>query len=179
MKKANPVLPIILILLYSCNNSVHVQNEETNKILKCNLNKVIDSIAKKFIDSAKCSECIHELYIDKVYDDKTIFTFKSFSPYSEYFVKNNPQLMTDIDNTKLYIYTGAETFLKESINKSTLKNSYTPLDKINYLSLQYVFENKEMKLLEYSIGPFFPMPKQPPLINDSTKFDPSKFSSNK
>ena len=137
--------------------------------------KLIDSLSKLFIDSAKCNDCIKELYIDKVYKYTTYLTFIARPYYKEYFIRNKPLFYFLINENKIFVYTGAEEFLKGNQEEARLLKFKD--DKTEYwLRMGFSLTEDSVKLMKVAGSPFMPpMNQEIPVFDSSIKFNPSDY----
>ena len=75
---------------------------------KPNLIFLIDSFDKVI----QCKDCLHEMYIDKIFPDYTLITLKARWYSSEYLSKSNALFTTNISNTKYYVFSGIEDIMQ-------------------------------------------------------------------
>ena len=167
----------LLSITFSCQNNS--QKDQTDNIYPSSSiyysSKLIDSLSSLFIDSAKCDDCINEVYVDKINEDETYFTFKAKSFYKEYFEKNRPSYYLSIKGKTIFIFTGIETLITGNLKNTDTLNlkiiSYKPY----YLLMSFHMENNVVKLMKVASLPFAPRINQD-VPNDSSfpKFNPSQ-----
>ena len=137
--------------------------------------KLIDSLSELFIDSAKCNDCLKELYIDKVYKYTAYLTFIARPYYKEYFVRNKPLFYFLINGNKIFVYTGTEEFLKGNQEKASLLKFKD--DETEYwLRMEFSIIEDSVKLMKVAGSPFMPqMNQEIPVFDSSIKFNPSDY----
>lgn len=135
--------------------------------------KLIDSISKIFIDSSNCDQCLNELYIDKVYEDEVIFTFKAKPFYPDFFDKKKPLLYFETSGRKIFIFTGAEDFFKGNLNNiDTSTVSTSPIENHSLLMAFHLI-NDSIELIKIANLPFTPQLNQNSIDTSLPKFDPT------
>lgn len=178
------LLFIILLGIFSCNNSNQKKNLINSEygVIPISKNyktsKLLDSLANIFLDSAKCKDCINELYIDKVYNDYTYFTFIASLGKKDYLTQHMPLFCFSINGKIIYIYTGAETYIIGNQINNELK-IMPDTNFIHYLRLQFQIELDTIKLIQVPSEPFCPqIIPAPPEDKTTPKFDPRNDYSN-
>ena len=106
---------VINLLLLSCNSNR--KNEEDSEVfISTSKNFQIDSSLYKtasiFYDSLKVKNSIKELFINKVYEDQIILTFRAKPAIKEYFRLNKPSYILYLEHhIPFYVYTGIENLV--------------------------------------------------------------------
>ncbi len=135
-------------------------------------NKILDSLSNFFIDSAKCKNCLNELYIDKVYDDEIYFTFIAMLSDKEYLTNHKPLFIFSLKDKIIYVYTGAESYINGNQGNNQL-NISEGTNGIHYLRLQFKIEADTVKMINIPSSPFGPQIRPAPEEdNNIPKFDP-------
>lgn len=114
---------IVYCLATACHtsNENSIVNQDSLVLTSSNyqINNNIYKMTKIFFDTLKNKNCIYELFIDKVYENKTILTFKAKPKVPDYFTQNKPLFVYYYNKTiPIYIYTGAEDLLVGNMKKS-------------------------------------------------------------
>jgi len=119
------------------------------------LNPTIRNYLKVFIDSADCTDCIYNLYIDKVVDkSEVIYSFECLPYFKSYLLEKKPLFYLTVDGIRIYLYTGIEDsmFSKDvwSLPDST---KYTNIDMLWNL----IYKDGRYTLRMNGSTPFFPL----------------------
>ena len=133
---------------------------------------LLDSLTQVFLDSADCTNCLNEVFIDKVYDDEVIFTFIARIPDRKVFSDYSPPLMYfTLRGKTIFVYTGAESFIiAEQYAKNPFPISYDSAG-INYLRLQFRLGSDSLSLVDPPSFPFFPrIIPAPPIDSIDSQF---------
>lgn len=108
-----------------------------------------------YLKEVKCTECIHEIFFDKVMYNTSILTIRSMVYSKEYLLKNKPLMKMMHRNTEFYIYSGIEDyftgvyrFKEDSRDKKEMYNVYwTVIDSAGTFNI-----------IKYGPLPFTPIP---------------------
>ncbi len=172
------VLVVILLGIVSCKHS----NQETQSgsgvtptSTYYQPSKLIDSLTKIFLDSAKCQGCLNELYINKVYEGEAYITFKVRKYSKEYFKNKKPLFYFLMEGKKIFVFTGAEDYILGN-QKNTASLQFVDDKSMGYeLCVNFHIEDGSIKMLKVAGTPFMPEFNQVVPTDDSIpKFDSKK-----
>ena len=93
--------------------------------------KIIVAI-DSFVKEAKCSDCLNEIYIDKILPNYTLITIKTRTYSSEYMRDKHPLFRTKLSGVQFYVYSGIEDILK-----GDSKNMELPVDSSNNIFISW------------------------------------------
>lgn len=160
---------LCLFFLYSCKNtkakpitvkdsllSDHIFKPTYNALLP---NKKFDSIVVLFIKENPCDSCINEIYIDKVYPDKTLVTLKERVYNTEYLKKQNPLFIVNYCKKQFFVYSGLEDIFIG--DKKLMPYNYNDANNKIFVKWGIVIDsNNYIVNRKYEGQPFFPQPAQ-------------------
>jgi hypothetical protein len=116
------VLIIWSLLILSCTGGSQKEREKIdNSESTLNLDPTFDSLQlddkvrlaiDSFVKSANCSNCINEIFVNKVYPDSTLITINSRAYSSWYLMHINSLFTTYLCGKLFYVYSGLEDILK-------------------------------------------------------------------
>ncbi len=137
--------------------------------------KIIDSLTNIFLDSAKCPNCLNELYIDKVYDDEAYLTFIARLYDKMYLTKSNPLFYFVVNKKNVFVYSGIENFITGNQKKIESFKFFTDTANVRYLRMQFHLTTDSISLQPIPSEPFFPLITPAPADDKSIPlFDPKK-----
>lgn len=159
-----------LIAIISCNATHDKERQDvtiadSTMILKPTFesiafNNKVKDVVKEFITEDKCTDCVHEMYIDKIHPNQSTIVLKSRVYSAQYLNGINPLFITKINGIDFYIFSGLEDIFVGDRKKI----SYTTTDTTNgnYRVWSLIIQSDSIKV-EKDIGkPFFPA--EPPNI---------------
>lgn len=157
--RAEVWLSLISILFLSCD--INKKNKELDdcSFIAASTNYHVDSSIYKtasiFYDSLKDKNSIKELFIDKIYEDQIILTYRAKPIVPNYFKKNKPSYILYLQpNILFYVYTGIEDLLIGDL-RHTDKIEVRDVISDYYLCLSFtVYNNKHFTLNNPCNNPF-------------------------
>ena len=174
---------IILFVIASCKDN-NKKNQSNGGIMLTSTyyqpSKLLDSLAKIFLDSAKCMDCMNEVYIDKVNFQETYITFRAItyhkSSHNEYLVEQNPLFYFIKDEQKIFVITGAEKYIiGNQDNSKKLIFSEEIRTKVELeLLIKFKIFGGSISLQKVAGMPFMPEFNQVIPDDSIPKFDPKK-----
>lgn len=146
-------LTVIILHLLSCERNKENKGVDGISFIASSESYQIDSSIYKtasiFYDSLQNKSSIKELFIDKIYEDQTILTYRAKPVIPNYFENNKPSFILYLHtNVSFYVFTGVEDLitgdlqhLKKTADLDTTSTYYLcmsfSVDKNNHFILNY------------------------------------------
>jgi hypothetical protein len=168
-------LSTFTILIFSCNDlAKKTAKSDDGTVQPTFTNASVDEkllkMTKIFFDSLNCQNCVVKVFVDKVYEDKSIITFKGSSDSSSSDLTGQATLLYYSSGRPVYVFSGIEGLIKPD-TKAVRKKISTDKIPDTYLRLSFTLEGDSFHLNPINNLPFgLPLKTGPQPEIDVNKF---------